>query len=191
MATGAGGASASGGAAGAAVVGPGGATMAGSGGTPIIEQPRPGCGLAAAAFCETFDAPAQARGRAGELDVARWSGSRLGNLLVTGADNTGIGPATIPACRSDLPAKVLPPQDAVVCAANADLPSRHLLMAVASQNYGQNSYRIRQPFDFAGRTGKIVFDAEAYIIGSLYGWVSVEVVEDPTSAPSFAIQQNY
>jgi hypothetical protein len=59
-------------------------------------------------------------------------------------------------------------------------------MAVAAQNYGQNSYRIRQPFDFAGRTGKIVFDAEAYMV-ALLGWVSIEVSEDPAPGPSFAL----
>lgn len=98
----------------------------------------------------------------------------------------GIGPATIPACRSGLPAQVLPSQDALICDATPSVQSRHLMMAVAAQNYGQNSYRIRQPFDFAGRTGKIVFDAEAYVLNGLLGWVSVELSEDPINAPSFS-----
>src|ERR1700727_3083741 len=37
----------------------------------------PGCGLALAAFCDTFDTKAMVRGRAGELDARSWSGSRL------------------------------------------------------------------------------------------------------------------
>ena len=40
------------------------------------------------------------------------------------------------------------------------------MTAVAMQNYGVNSYMIRQPFDFAGRTGKIVFDVDAVDRGS-------------------------
>jgi len=95
--------------------------------------------------------------------------------------------ATIPACRAGLPAQVLPDDDALICDASADIASKHLLVAVGAQNYGQNSYRIRQPFDFAGRTGKIVFDAEAYIINSLLGWISVAVTEDPMSVPGFAV----
>jgi hypothetical protein len=60
----------------------------------------------------------------------------------------------------------------------------------AAQNYGQNSYRIRQPFDFTDRTGTIVFDAEGRNVGN-QGWVSLEITEDPAPAPSFTLQQNY
>lgn len=144
------------------------------------------CGLASAAFCDTFDAPSPNNGRAGELDATRWSASRSAPQLPSaGGVATAIGPATIGACRTGLPAQVFPSQDALVCSANASIASPHLLVAVAAQNYGQNSYRIRQPFDFAGRTGKIVFDADASVLSSLIGWISVEVVEDPTNAPSF------
>lgn len=102
----------------------------------------------------------------------------------------GIGPATTGFCRADLPAQVLPSQDALICDANAQIKSNHLLVAVGAQNYGQNSYRIRQPFDFAGRTGKIVFDADATVIKSEVGWVSVELVEDPTNAHSFVMSSD-
>ena len=96
-----------------------------------------------------------------------------------------IGEATLPTCRAGLPAKVLPPQDTLICDANSSINSRHLLVATAAQNYGQNSYRIRQPFDFAGRTGRIVFDAEAYVASALVGWISVEVMESPIGGASF------
>ncbi len=62
-----------------------------------------------------------------------------------------------------------------------------MLVVTAAQNYGQNSYRIRQPFDFAGRTGKVVFDAQGFIIGGLLGWISLEITEDPINAPCFSI----
>lgn len=159
--------------------------------TPTPAPPGPaGCGLAAAAFCDTFDAPAPApqRGRAGELDAARWSGSRLApSLNSSRGAATPIGPATLRACRSGLPAQVFPPSDTLVCEANGTIASRHLMVAVGAQNYGQNSYRIRQPFDFAGRTGTVVFDADATVDSSLIGWVSVEVLEDPINAPSFLV----
>jgi hypothetical protein len=97
----------------------------------------------------------------------------------------GIGMATLPTCRAGLPAEVVPDGDTVICDPNASIDSNHLLIAVGAQNYGQNSYRIRQPFDFAGRTGKISFDAEAFVVSGLLGFVSIAVTEDPMSIPSF------
>jgi hypothetical protein len=96
-----------------------------------------------------------------------------------------VGEATIPSCRAGIPGKVLLPQDALVCDPTPGIQSRHLMVAAAAQNYGQHSFRIRQPFDFAGRTGRIVFDAEAHVQDALVGWISVEVLEDPIGAPSF------
>jgi hypothetical protein len=152
----------------------------------------PGCGLDAAAFCETFDAPAGKMTRAGELDPTHFSAARMCNIggPTNDGEAIGIAPATVPTCRSGLPAQVSPDQDALICDGNDALQSNHLLVLVAAQNYGQNSYRIRQPFDFAGRAGKIVFDAEGYNVG-LLGWISLEITEDPTPAPSFTLQQNY
>ncbi len=152
---------------------------------PAVPGPA-GCGLPAAAFCDTFDAPASVQGRAGELDARRWSGSRAKHGLPS-ADGMAIamGTATIPPCRAGIPATVLLPQDALVCDPTSAIQSRHLLVAAGMQNYGQHSFRIRQPFDFAGRTGRIVFDAEAHVPNLLVGWISVEVLEDPIGAPSF------
>jgi hypothetical protein len=148
----------------------------------------PGCGLPAAAFCETFDAPSSHQGRAGELDSRRWSAGRLAPQLPTGNGVAiGIGPGTLPACRAGLPTTVLPDQDTLICDPSSDIQSEHLLVVAAAQNYGQNSYRIRQPFDFAGRTGTIVFDAEGFIQSALLGWISLDVTEDPINAPSFSI----
>lgn len=102
-----------------------------------------------------------------------------------------MGAATIPSCRAGLPSTVRLPQDTLVCDPTASIHSRHLMMAAGMQNYGQHTYRIRQPFDFAGRTGRIVFDAEAHVQSALVGWISVEVLEDPIGAPSFDHQGNW
>jgi hypothetical protein len=166
---------------------------AGAGGTPTTYPPGPaGCGLEHAAFCETFDKPAGATTRAGELDPKRWSAARMCNIggPSGGGAAVAIGPATVPTCRSGLPSQIFPSEDALVCDGNDQVQSNHLLVLVAAQNYGQNSYRIRQPFDFAGRTGKIVFDTQGFNTG-LLGWVSLELSEDPTPAPSFTLQQNF
>jgi hypothetical protein len=159
----------------------------------------PGCGLDAAAFCDNFDEASDDRGRAGELDRARWSGSHMRpDGPTAGGDAFGVPPATLrpvrdgrqlPACRAGLGDSVFPDDDALICDPSTDIASRHLLVAVSSQNYGQNSYRVRQPFDFAGRTGKVVFDAEA-MNGGLLGWISLDITEDPIGAPSFQTLNN-
>jgi len=189
---GAGGAGGSGGAGGAG----GSETLPIPGGAPSkpedvpTEMGAPGCGLEAAAFCDTFDAPAAVQGRAGELDASHWSAGRLQPQLPTGSNQVfAIGPATVPSCRSGVPDKVLPDADTLICDPSDDIASHHLLVAVAAQNYGINSYRIRQPFDFTGRTGTIVFDAEGYT-AQLLGWISLEVTEDPIAVPSYGVIDN-
>jgi hypothetical protein len=80
---------------------------------------------------------------------------------------------------------VLPPGDTRICNGNSAIQSNHLLTATAAQNYGSNTYRIRQPFDFANRTGSIVFDADGTAT-SLLGWIAIAVTEDPIPSPSFS-----
>jgi hypothetical protein len=163
-----------------------GAAMGRDASTSTGPMARPGCGFALAAFCDTFDAPAANKGRAGELDATKWSAGRMHMQGPTAFGlAVGITKATLPACRAGLPAAAFPDGDTLICDPGADVASNHLLIAVGSQNYGQNSYRIRQPFDFAGRSGKISFDAEGYVISGLLGYISIAVTEDPMSIPSY------
>jgi hypothetical protein len=160
----------------------------------MYPQGDPGCGLSAAAFCDTFDDVASAglgESRAGELDPRVWAGERMQPGLNWGPAATPVRPATIPSCRDDLPARVFPNQDAVVCHGNDLLQSRHLLTAAAEQSYGQLSMRIRKPFDFRDRTGTVVFDVEGETTGFLRGWVGIAITEEPSPAPSFGILQNF
>jgi hypothetical protein len=55
---------------------------------------------------------------------------------------------------------VFPPNDTLICDRSATASTRQSLTAVAIQDYGNNSYMIRQPFDFAGRSGRITFDVD-------------------------------
>jgi Fibronectin type III domain len=156
-------------------------------GTPVNQtwpNGNPGCGLSAAAFCDTFDTVAPApRGRSYELNSSRWSAARNVPRIGTALE---IGRADVSNCRSDVPAIVYPPGDTRICDGNSGIQSNHLLTAAAGQYYGTNSYRIRQPFDFAGRTGKIVFDADA-TANMLLGWIAIAVTEDPMPSPSFSV----
>jgi len=148
-----------------------------------------GCGLGLqTAFCDTFNkGPAGVPGRAGDLDPARWSAGRLSPQEVANPTKANPAPAgPIPPCRTSLgKTSVFPDEDTLICDPTTTR-SAQLMTAVAMQNYGLNSYRIRQPFDFAGRTGKIVFDVDAKMVSGLAGWVSIEVTEDPIPVPSFS-----
>ncbi len=169
---------------------PGGDGGNSSGGVPPQAGP-PGCGLEAAAFCESFDEVATEKGRAGDLDKKLWSAGRLMPQLPTLPDPFPIGPAKAPAgCRDGLGSLLLPPEDMLICAPTDGVPSSHAWIAAAAQNYGVSSIRPRQPFDFQGRTGKIVFDAELATRSMLSGFLSVAITEDPTNATSYAIDQN-
>lgn len=160
----------------------------------------PGCGFQNAAFCDTFGAPSQG-GRGGEISTA-WSTSRL----APGLDATSGGrffpiaaasfrPAKsgvqLPECQPGMAATAHPPLDTRVCGQNPLIGSPHLIVATAAQNYGANSYRIRQPFDFTNRTGTIIFDGETYTPNFLLGWLSIEVTEDPIPTPGFAKASNF
>jgi len=152
------------------------------------------CGLANAAFCDTFDeGPAAIRGRGGDLDPAKWSAARLAP-----SDFSGFGPvanpviaAPIPPCKASFSATtVYPPDDTLICDPSPSL-SAQLMTAIAIQNYGNNSYMIRQPFDFANRTGKIVLDVDAVSLASLATYVEIDLTEDPVPAPTFREFENF
>lgn len=156
-----------------------------------------GCGLAAPAFCETFEsgpAPLADRGRGNELSRSRFSLTRYASSLSTGDGVTfwaweaefGLIPDEPPPCRADVSGFLLPTRDTLVCDPAPHIASHYLLTAVGSQNYGSNTYRIRQPFDFAGRTGTISFDTDL-TTNFLLGYMSVVISEDPSPTPSWDI----
>jgi hypothetical protein len=127
------------------------------------------------------------------LDPAKWSAARLAP-----SDFSGFGPvanpviaAPIPPCKASFPAtEVYPPDDTLICDPGPAV-SAQLMTAIAIQNYGNNSYMIRQPFDFADRTGRIVFDVDAVSLGSLATYVEIDLTEDPIPAPTFREFQNF
>lgn len=168
-----------------------GGSKSGAGGGPSIiggaPAQDPDCGLPSAAFCEPFeDGPVTPDARGGDLDEERISAARLAPLNMGDGDQINwIGPATISTCRDGVGPSVWPPHDTLICEPNTQVGSGHLLTAVAAQNYGLNSFRIRQPFDFADRTGTITFDADLSMPNGLFGWASIEITDEPIPAPSF------
>jgi len=161
---------------------------------PVSAAPGTTCGLTSPAFCDTFNAgPSALRGRAGDLNPAAWSAARLApqDISSFGPVANPVTTAPVPACRANLPvSSVFPPNDTLICDATSTR-SQQLMTAVVAQNYGMNSYLIKQPFDFAGRTGKIVFDVDAVVVNWLGGFFSIDITEDPMPAPTFREFGNY
>jgi hypothetical protein len=157
----------------------------GAGGETIV--PGDGkCGLAAPAFCDTFEQGPLDGARSGELDPKHWSVLRAFPTLHSELGFAfEIGPALLPECRPGVTGTyALPDDDTRICEPTQSIGSRHLLAAVAAQNYGINTYRIRYPFDFTGRTGTISLDMNLSG-GGLFGWSALAISADPSPAPSY------
>jgi hypothetical protein len=161
--------------------------------TPSTLTASANCNMSTPAFCETFDeGPSAIRGRGGDLNPSRWATSRLSGGINSSGQGTAnpVPIAPVPQCRAAIAqTSVLPPNDTLICDPSGTRSSQ-LMTAVSMQNYGVNSYMIRQPFDFAGRTGKIEFDVDAVAQG-LGGFVEVEIGQDSVPATTFREFENY
>jgi hypothetical protein len=164
---------------------------------PAVPNPSlAGCNLASPAFCDTFDeGPTNAPGREGDLDSTKWSVAHLVPAQVSGNGGQVSNPvatAPIPACKASFSStSVYPPFDTLICDPSGTRGSQ-LLTAVAAQPFGVNSYMIRQPFDFSGRTGKIEFDVDdggGYQL--LGGYPEINITQDPVAAPTFQEFSNF
>ncbi len=157
--------------------------------TPYVPQPGK-CGFDAPAFCDDFESGPAPSSRAGELDAQRWSVARgVPQNASDEHDVLRVGPALIGQCRAELSnTRLLPDSDVLVCDPIPTIPTRHVLATAASQNYGLSTYRIRQPFDFAERTGTIKLDMDLTNNG-LGGWPALIIAQDPSPAPSFDWQE--
>jgi hypothetical protein len=156
-----------------------------------------GCNLLSPAFCDNFDeGPTSSPGREGDLNPANWSVGHLAPVDMSGGGGVVADPtlsAPIPTCKASAPTTpVYPPSDTQICDPSGARGSQ-LMTAVASQNYGTNSYMIRQPFDFAGRTGKIEFDTDGGNLGyqQLGGYPEIMITDAPVPATTFQEFQNF
>src|SRR5579871_3786241 len=133
------------------------------------------CGLSGPAFCETFDAPAGIGNRAGQLNGTVWGESHTtGN---NGLPQPAMGWAASQQTVCGTTQSVTPDQDAYIC--NGQL--------VEGQDDAGTVTSLalypKQPFDFAGRTGKIVFDVSNDSQGSHSAWPELWVTDQPVPAP--------
>ncbi len=142
----------------------------------------PGCGLAAAAFCETFDAatgnPAT---RSGDLDPTLWGVSRTGTVTNTGQQqyNEWWKPTGLPGCPLGVA-----PQDVRIC-------NGRVVEGVndgARDNVTHLALYPKQPADWTSATStnprRFVFDVSADSQGPHAAWPEFWITDLPVPTPA-------
>jgi hypothetical protein len=139
------------------------------------------CRLPQLAFCDTFQTK-QPGGRAGDLDETKWSFARA-----TQATNPAAGlvnnyaPVAAEFCTTTQIR--LADNDSFICGQEFG-EANHWMEAMNDQDsYVAQGARILQPFDFAGRTGSVVFDVDAKTAGSHSAWPEMWLTQDPQQLP--------
>jgi hypothetical protein len=138
-------------------------------------HPQPGpntCGLPRAAFCASFSSPSvnPPFRRVGALNSTLW-----GTSFVSGAPNNPFVSARLSSCGSN--ALVSYPANIQICNGQ--------LVDTVNDGGGVTSLAMypRQPFDFAGRTGTIVFTVSNDTQGSHSAWPELWVTDQPVPDP--------
>ena len=151
------------------------------------------CGLATPAFCEPFEG-ARPGGRGGDLDETRWSVARWGHqvqyLWERAPASTYRDGHVFPSTFCGAPfSGILPDDDFKICdgVGVAGEHSQQLDEVFDDQgDYGVTAMRIRQPFDFTGREGTIVWDVDAKVNPLNFGhgwWFEIWITADPAPLP--------
>lgn len=139
------------------------------GSSPTTTSPAaPGCGLAAPAYCETFDRPMNGGTQTGDLDPIVWGVSRLGDSNAGGANGY---PASHNPCSPG--AAVYPPNDVRICGGQLVESVNDAGAVVNLDTYP------KQPFDWAGRTGTVVFDVSGDSDGNHGAWPEFVITDEP------------
>ncbi len=134
------------------------------------------CGLATAAFCDSFNVPVAIGNRFGDLDGTLWGVSRQ-----LGSSNFGQGPyydvasTTMQHCGQDI--LVIAPNDVAIC--NGEL------VESVNDQHGVTSLAMnpKQPFDIVGQTGIITFDVSDDSHGDHRAWPELWYTDQPVLAP--------
>jgi hypothetical protein len=185
--------SAAGGAAPMSTAGSGGKSPGAPSTDPVDAGLEPGtCGLEQPAFCETFET-LHPGGKGGDIDETRWSFARWAHAvqsmwlrLPASTSDEHAFPATF--CGEPF-SGILPDDDVRICdGVGVDGTTSLQLNEVFDDqgDFALHSMRIRQPFDFTDRTGKIVWDVDAKVNPLNLGhgwWIEVWITEQPIPIP--------
>jgi len=131
-------------------------------------------------LCETFDAPAGNGGRSGDLEPVLWGVSRTSSYTNPGGFDllNNWHTASIQGCGPTGPAPA--PSDVRVCGGRVYEAVNDGDVQTALAMYP------KQPFNFAGRTGTVVFDVSADSGGSHAAWPEFWITNRPIPAPQGA-----
>jgi hypothetical protein len=135
----------------------------------------PACGLASAAFCDTFDAPAGIGNRSGQLNGTVWGVSRIGDSNLGQGYNDLWYASNQNQCGQNV--TVLPESSITIC--------NGVLTESMNDGGGRPALAMypKQPFDIAGRTGKVVFDVSNDSNGTHAVWPEFWYTDKPAPAP--------
>jgi hypothetical protein len=126
------------------------------------------------AFCDTFGAPAGTGNRSGDLNGAVWGVSRLTGFQNFSSPANGWGTSSLNPCGE---ASTAAPHDVQVC--NGEVHD-----SVNDEgNVTSLAMYPKQPFDFANRTGRIVFDVSNDSAGGHTTWPELWVTDQPVPTP--------
>lgn len=142
------------------------------------------------AFCETFDSPyTGTKTQTGDLDPVLWGVSRLGTYTggsvngITLSHNLCAGGTNSPFSSTFGPGTP-PPDDARIC--NGQY--------IESNNDGGSATDIdaypKQPFNFAGRTGHVVFDVSSDGEGGHAAWPEFLITDEPVPGARLCISSD-
>jgi hypothetical protein len=141
------------------------------------------CRLGQAAFCDTFTTVYDG-GRSGQLDPTRWSVARETTNWNPSQGSINTWPQTnMELCDKDT-GPFVPSADVRVC--NHPDPGEEPYFDEAfndGESFILNSFRPRQPFDFAGRTGTVAWDVDAKTRGGHSWWTDFWITDQPIPAP--------
>ena len=149
------------------------------------------CGLTAAAFCATFDRPAGIGNRSGQLDGVVWGVSRQLGFFNLGQHQYDAAVRSLQIAGSCPRTTVTVESDIEVCDGKLnEVVNDNPDVTVVNQDTMSDDGTVtslamypKQPFDFAGRTGRVVFDVSDDSGGSHAAWPEFWITGAPAPDP--------
>ncbi len=137
------------------------------------------CGLPNQAFCDTFDTKSPVISRTGQLNPNTWTIAHVNTSSNPDQGMNDTWAASIGFHCKDKSTGFLPPNDYFICGTEFGESNHFMDVLNDDSAYIYNSARILQPFDFANRTGKIIFDVDAKNSGGHGWWIEVWISDEP------------
>jgi len=155
------------------------------------ETHRAPCGLADAAFCATFNRPAGTGNRSGELDGTVWGVSRELGFNNLGQHQYDAAVNSLEITGSCPPERVTVDTDIKICRGelnevvndNPDVTPFSQGVESGAGTVTSLAMYPKQPFDFSGRTGTVVFDVSDDSGGSHAAWPEFWITNAPAPDP--------